>query len=241
MKKFILLIISIVLFTPSLCRSQGTITRPSQSQQKSANAKSIISRPDDYVNGHGYVDLALPSGTKWANLNLGASKPSETGYYFFWGDSENIKFGTSIKELIDWKIIDDKGNLMPDKDQVTTVWGQEWQTPSREDCEELIKFCKWEMKKINGIRGYLVTGKNNKSIFLPFSGWKGDSDSNTQVYDKNDEGYYLTHTYNMKGTVQDGLDTFYALCISCWQGQNPIVGLLQRPNKRISIRPVLKQ
>ena len=33
------------------------------------------------------VDLGLPSGTKWAKMNLGANSPEEGGYYFAWGDT----------------------------------------------------------------------------------------------------------------------------------------------------------
>lgn len=38
-------------------------------------------------NGYDYVDLGLPSGTLWAACNVGASKPSEAGLYFQWGDT----------------------------------------------------------------------------------------------------------------------------------------------------------
>ena len=34
-----------------------------------------------------YVDLGLPSGLKWAKCNLGASKPSEPGDYYAWGET----------------------------------------------------------------------------------------------------------------------------------------------------------
>lgn len=33
------------------------------------------------------VDLGLPSGTLWANCNLGASKPQEYGKYYAWGET----------------------------------------------------------------------------------------------------------------------------------------------------------
>ena len=32
------------------------------------------------------VDLGLPSGTKWANMNVGAEKPEDYGLYFAWGE-----------------------------------------------------------------------------------------------------------------------------------------------------------
>ena len=38
-------------------------------------------------NGYDYVDLGLPSGTLWATMNVGASKPSDYGLYFQWGDT----------------------------------------------------------------------------------------------------------------------------------------------------------
>ena len=34
------------------------------------------------------VDLGLPSGTKWATFNVGASAPEEFGDYFAWGETE---------------------------------------------------------------------------------------------------------------------------------------------------------
>ena len=39
-------------------------------------------------NGYDYVDLGLPSGTLWATCNVGASKASDAGLYFQWGDTQ---------------------------------------------------------------------------------------------------------------------------------------------------------
>lgn len=33
------------------------------------------------------VDLGLPSGTKWANMNLGSNSPSDYGGYYCWGET----------------------------------------------------------------------------------------------------------------------------------------------------------
>ena len=38
--------------------------------------------------GRCYVDLGLPSGTKWANINVGATRPDEDGNYFAWAETE---------------------------------------------------------------------------------------------------------------------------------------------------------
>ena len=34
------------------------------------------------------IDLGLPSGTKWANMNVGATSPQDAGLYFAWGEVE---------------------------------------------------------------------------------------------------------------------------------------------------------
>lgn len=37
---------------------------------------------------HEAVDLGLPSGIKWATMNVGATKPEEYGDYFAWGETK---------------------------------------------------------------------------------------------------------------------------------------------------------
>ena len=59
------------------------------------------------------VDLGLPSGTKWANMNIGANELTESGDYFAWGEiepkldytKESYKFYKSITT----KVKDDDG------------------------------------------------------------------------------------------------------------------------------------
>ena len=46
-------------------------------------------------NGHEWVDLGLPTGTKWATCNIGATKPEEIGDHFAWGE-------VTPKEVYDW-------------------------------------------------------------------------------------------------------------------------------------------
>ena len=42
----------------------------------------------DSLNGHSYVDLGLPSGARWATMNVGASRPEEFGDYYAWGETQ---------------------------------------------------------------------------------------------------------------------------------------------------------
>ena len=48
------------------------------------------------------VDLGLPSGTKWANMNVGAEKPEDYGLYFAWGETVGYGGDTSDGISFDW-------------------------------------------------------------------------------------------------------------------------------------------
>ena len=42
---------------------------------------------DRIANAQTYVDLGLPSGTLWADRNVGAASPEDYGDYFAWGET----------------------------------------------------------------------------------------------------------------------------------------------------------
>lgn len=48
-----------------------------------------------------YIDLGLPSGTKWAKCNVGADKPEEYGEYYSFDDV--LKIGTKVPTKEQWK------------------------------------------------------------------------------------------------------------------------------------------
>ena len=86
------------------------------------------------------IDLGLPSGTKWACCNVGASKPQASGEYYGWGGVSRSK------------------------------WDDSWQTPTKEQLEELKANCLAEWITIKGVKGYRFTSSNGQSIFLPAAG-----------------------------------------------------------------------
>ena len=47
------------------------------------------------------VDLGLPSGTKWANMNIGAENPEDYGLFFAWGETTGYTSETSDGRLFD--------------------------------------------------------------------------------------------------------------------------------------------
>lgn len=128
------------------------------------------------LNGHEYIDLGLPSGTKWASMNIGADSDNINGGYFAWGEvTTKAEYGKDIdtqnkdaKSLESSKIINGKGILTERYDAATWNWGDGWRTPKKEDFDELIENCEWVWDKEN--EGYIVNGKNGNSIFLPAAG-----------------------------------------------------------------------
>ena len=146
------------------------------------------------INGHDYVDLGLPSGTKWATCNIGATTPDGYGDYFAWGetnakvtynwetyeyyDSSIVQYNISDKKLNKYN---DSDNLivLETRDDVATVsWGANWRMPTQDELKELKNNCIVTNTMRNGVNGLLFTGSNGNSIFLPAAGYRNDSDVN---------------------------------------------------------------
>lgn len=64
----------------------ASAVKPKQNEQH-----MLVSDPTGYLDGHGWVDLRLPSGTLWATCNVGASSPAGFGDYFAWGETQPRK------------------------------------------------------------------------------------------------------------------------------------------------------
>lgn len=148
-------------------------------RKKQPNAK--ISEPDGYISDHGYVDLGLPSGLKWATCNVGASSPEDYGSYYAWGETttkssymgdNSLTYGKSISELRSSGIIGESGALTMPHDAARANWGGSWRMPTKKELEELKYKCSWIWTSQGGHRGYKVTGPNGRSIFLPAVGWR---------------------------------------------------------------------
>lgn len=155
----------------------------------SAKNKPTIS---GMMNGYGYVDLGLPSGTMWATCNVGASKPEEFGDYFAWGE-------TSPKTIYSRENYAYKLNpitLPLEQDAANVNMGGTWQMPSNNQAIELHEKCKWKFTKFKKTNGWMVTGPNGNSIFLPAAGYRSNSEllgTNTIKYSTN--SIYISTRY----------------------------------------------
>lgn len=145
--------------------------------------------PDD--NHPHMIDLGLPSGTKWACCNVGATTPQGYGDYFAWG-AVKPNYGSS--------------GIAPDiagteYDAATANWGNPWRMPTKNQCEELIDYCYSVEANYNGVKGRIFTGQNEFSIFLPATGYYKPSG-----YRDTGNGHYHSSTYGGNN------DNTWALC-----------------------------
>lgn len=155
------------------------------------------------INGFEYVDLGLPSGTLWATMNVGASKPSDFGLYFQWGDiqgytADQVSTGDGQKEFRwdDYKWNASKGfskynttgdALDLEDDAAHANMGGDWHMPTPEQIQELINETTSKGETQNGVYGILFTSKTDpsKSIFIPAAGCVEDrslSHSGSRVF-----------------------------------------------------------
>ena len=145
------------------------------------------------------------NGPYWAKCNVGATKPEECGYYFWWGDTVgykrnsanngwvSVKDGSSFSfslencpthnkdnsQLRSMGYIDSTGNLVSAHDAATAHLGASWRMPTDAEFSAMINNCDTEWTTINGVWGRRVKGRGayaSKSIFLPAAGIGYDSD-----------------------------------------------------------------
>ena len=128
--------------------------------QWTATLSGTSSSGDGVENGHAYVDLGLPSGLKWATMNVGASSPEEYGNYYAWGETEpqsdNAYYWSSYKwckgtnrsmtkyctnSSYGW--VGNKTTLDVEDDAACVNWGGALRMPTQNEQEELISYCYW--------------------------------------------------------------------------------------------------
>lgn len=152
------------------------------------------------LNGHDWVDLGLPSGTKWATCNVGATSETEYGEYYAWGETTTRdKFGVDYYDYYGSYTI--SSNIaLSDCDVATKRWGRPWRMPSYKEVCELVNNCEFKWTTVKNINGATFIGPNGNSIFIPASGGHGPGFRNgwRSPSDQNEWGYYWTSTLYLR-------------------------------------------
>ena len=151
-------------------------------------------------------------GPYWAERNIGAKKPTDSGLYFWWGDTKghrpsgtefNYKFfddsdancptrEMSIATLLSkgWIVSRDGAYVLTSTHDAAYVkWGGGWRMPTKQELYDLFKKCDRISVTMNGVNGVIVQGRGayaSNSIFLPASG----GGYKTSLRDYNWHGYY---------------------------------------------------
>ena len=168
------------------------------------------------IDAHDKVQL-WEGGPYWATTNIGAEEPWEYGYYFWWGDTvgykrengkwvasdgsnSNFSFGSSTTPTLGksdstlqsegWIVTRDGTYVLaPEHDAAQVQWGGDWRMPTKQEFYDLNNKCEWTWTTMNGVKGYIVRGRDSyasNSIFLPCAG----DGNGTSLYRAGSYGYY---------------------------------------------------
>lgn len=195
------------------------------------------------------VDLGL--SVKWASFNVGASSPGEPGGYYAWGEiteKDNYTWGT-YRWANGWKNTltkyntkygnggspDQKNRLEAEDDVAFVSYHGKWRMPTYQECLELNNNCSWELD--SGSKGYIITGPSNKSIFIPFEGWKDGTSLNdagtsfsywsSSLAGDSPNNAFSLHRPLPSGSSSGGSERIYGLQIRAVWDENSTYDLVQ--------------
>lgn len=145
-----------------------------------------------------YVDLGLPSGTKWARWNLGARKETDYGLFYAWGEIIGYKSpygtkkftwgdykwsngGSTSEDMTKYTFTDRKLILEPEDDATYQVTNGVYRMPTNSEYQELINSEYTTHQFVTdyngtGVNGTLFTSlSNGNTLFFPASGSSYDN------------------------------------------------------------------
>ena len=138
------------------------------------------------------IDLGLPSGTLWANMNVGATSETDYGNYYEYGkgaDDYTVTSGQSDYYS------GTENPLAASADTAAIVMGGQWHMPTQAQFNELTANTDYTWTTIDGVNGGKFASKtdNTKFVFFPAAGsWKNSSNSSNGNEGRN--GRYWSST-----------------------------------------------
>ncbi len=125
---------------------------------KIAKKTTTTNPSNSFHNNREFIDLGLPSGTKWAKENL-------NGIYCFGGLYSNMLLTDTI--YINGEPIEVGDSICGTQYDVATYeWGEGWLLPTENDFRELMDNCTMQFSE-EGMR--LISNINKKTILFPYS------------------------------------------------------------------------
>ncbi len=195
------------------------------------------------------VDLGLPSGILWADVNLGVTNADPYGDFYAWGEvtpSANADVVTKDCLYSTYKfyemmlngdpVFTDIGKTISEQsayDAARVQWGGKWRMPLSYEFDELVDYCTTVLEvQPTGVVGYRFTSKKNgNSIFMPCGGNFGNS-----IYARDEMGYYWSGSL-WTGKVNEGqMGTAFRFDVNT----TPYITFLQR-YKGCLVRPVMSK
>ena len=164
------------------------------------STERIAAKNIDYIDftredfdPYGAIDLGL--SVKWAAYNVGATRPEELGDLFSWGETvtktDYSEANYSYYSASGYQTIG--RNIAGTKyDAARQLWQHGWRLPTLTEIKELLDNCTWTEETHYGVKGFLVTGPNGNSIFLPAAGYQRA----TTREEVGECGYYWTSIVN---------------------------------------------
>ena len=223
---------------------QGNYIKPDAFNEQSEQAGNVLVEDNSGVGGdvpaytscpdehHPHmIDLGLPSGTKWACCNVGASKPEDYGGYYAWGETEEKDsyscYSYTLRLGGSYETYRNVGSNIAgtEYDVANAKWGEAWVMPNYDQIKELFDNCSSEWVIQNGVGGRCFTGPNGYRIFFPAAG--------NYSYELLHTGYY---GYYWSSSLSGG-NNAYSLFI-CSSGE--IDWRSPRRDSGLSVRPVRK-
>lgn len=169
----------------------------------------------DYINKHNitereYIDLDLPSGTKWYIENIGASEENPLGSYFRWGCTEEYEkrepsYSDNCQQVSSKKYTTDLDNshkiesVLDLEDDAAHNIDPHIRIPSKQQYEELIKYTVMAVilgklffiSKKNPLNFIWFENKNDLYVTSSYSNEVKTSPTNIVLSDKNISIYMI--------------------------------------------------
>lgn len=187
---------------------ENSFTQEHLNKQKNQNPYVAYSIEEDKViysikpeSPYKMVDLGLPSGLKWADRNVGAETPQDSGLYFSWGNTDghavdengNVTDGYSFDKatyngtagagITAYCILDST------HDAATVNIGDSWRMPTDDEYMELVN----AVKSSDGTKGTLTCQYEYIDL-------NGEQQSLVVYNDGDTSGYFDVEGLNIDGS-----------------------------------------